>query len=126
MLFLLNDAVFSLDGVALNARLSGVQFRQLSFRAVIRMGPEMYAREPVLQQTSPAQARRLAALMSAKAPLVNAALFVAPEFNCEPSQVTVRFVNAQFEVMAELYTRQREGELDAVVADRHVWGRLAA
>jgi hypothetical protein len=126
MLFLLNDSVFSLDGVARGARLSGAHFRQLSFPAVIRMGQEMFSREPVLQHTSPGQARRLAALISAKAPLINAALFVAPSFDCPPADVTVRFVNAQFEVMAELYTRQRAGELDAIFADRQVWRRLAA
>jgi hypothetical protein len=38
----------------------------------------------------------------------------------------VRFVAAQFEVMAELYNLQRAGELDALSADRRIWRRLAA
>jgi hypothetical protein len=40
--------------------------------------------------------------------------------------VTVRFVACQFEVMAELHTLQRDGGLDAVIADRKIWRRLAA
>jgi len=126
MLFLLNDSVFSLDGIARGVRLSGQRFRQLSFPSIIRMGQELYSREPLLQHSNPARALRLAALISAKAPLINAALFVAPDFNCPPGEVTVRFVNAQFEVMAELYTRQRDGTLDAIYTDRQIWRRLAA
>ena len=126
MLFLLNDSVFSLDGIASGVRLSREGFRQLSFPSIIRMGQEMYAREPLLQHSSPDRALRLAALISAKAPLINAAMFVAPDFNCPPGEVTVRFVNAQFEVMADLYQRQRDGTLDAVFTDRQIWRRLAA
>jgi hypothetical protein len=126
MLFLLNDSVFSLDGIARSVRLSGQKFKGLPFPSIIRMGQEMYSREPLLQHSSPGQALRLAALISAKAPLINAALFVAPDFNCPPGEVTVRFVNVQFEVMADLYTRQRAGKLDGVVADRQIWRRLAA
>jgi hypothetical protein len=126
MLFLLNDRVFSLDGIARGVRLSGQRFRQLPLTSILRMGQEMYSRQPLLQHSSPGQALRLAALISAKAPLINAALFVAPDFNCPPGHVTVRFVNAQFELMADLYNRQREGTLDGLVADREVWRRLAA
>ncbi len=126
MLFLLNDSVFSLDEMANSVRMSGVRFRRLSFPAIIRMGQEMYAREPLLQRSSPGQALRLASLISAKTPLVNAAMFLAPGFNCRPDDVTVRFVNAQAEVMASLYERQRDGTLDTIFADKQIWRRLAA
>jgi hypothetical protein len=126
MLFLLNDSVFSLDGLASGVRLSSARFRQLSFPSIIRMGQELFAREPLLQHSSPARALRLASLICAKAPMVNAAMFVAPDFNCPPGDVTVRFVNADFEVMADLYQRQRAGTLDAIFTDKQIWRRLAA
>jgi hypothetical protein len=126
MLFLLNDTVLRLDGVAMEARLGGRRMLRLAFPAILRMGQELYAREPMLQRTNPERARRLGALITAKAPTINAALFVAPALNCPPGEVTVRFVVCQFEVMAELYTLQEAGGLDAVSADRRIWRRLAA
>jgi hypothetical protein len=126
MLFLLNDVVFRIDGVADDPRLSGDGFCQLAFPEVLRMGQELFAKEPLLPRTNPARAQRLAALIQAKAPMVNAALFITPAADCKPHEVTVRFVAAQFEVMAELFTLQRAGQLDTIAADRRVWRRLAA
>jgi len=126
MLFLLNDVVLRLDGVAMDAQLDGQRMQRLSFPSILRMGQELFAREPLLQRTNPERARRLGALISAKAPMINAALFVAPCLDCPPGEVTVRFVACQFEVMAELHTLQRDGDLDAVTADRKIWRRLAA
>ena len=126
MLFLLNDVVLRLDGVAMDAKLDGQRMQRLSFPEILRMGQELFAREPLLHRTNPERARRLCALITAKAPMINAALFVAPKLDCSPNEVTVRFVACQFEVMAELHTLQRDGDLDAVVADRKIWRRLAA
>ncbi|HLZ76479.1 hypothetical protein [Phenylobacterium sp.] len=126
MLFLLNDVVLRLDGVAMDAKLDGQRMQRLSFPAILRMGQELFAREPLLHRTNPERARRLCALITAKAPMINAALFVAPKLDCSPAEVTVRFVACQFEVMAELHTLQRDGGLDAVIADRKIWRRLAA
>jgi hypothetical protein len=126
MLFLLNDVVFRIDGVAMGVRLGGRQMRGLAFPAILRMGQELYAAEPLLQRTKPERARRLAALISAKAPMINAALFIAPAHHGAPDEVTVRFVGCEFEVMADLFTLQRDGRLDAISADRKIWRRLAA
>jgi hypothetical protein len=126
MLFLLNDTVLRLDGVAMGAPLVGRASQQLQFPAILRMGQELFAREPLLQRTSPERARKLCGLIAAKAPMINAALFVAPARDCPPGEVTVRFVACQFEVMAELLTLQEAGALDAVAADRRIWRRLAA
>jgi hypothetical protein len=126
MLFLLNDVVLRLDGVAMDAQLDGRRMQRLSFPAILRMGQELFAREPLVQRTNPDRARRLAALISAKAPTINAALFVSPALDCSPDEVTVRFVACEFEVMAELFMLQRDGDLDAVIADRKIWRRLAA
>src|SRR4051812_12564714 len=126
MLFLLNDVVFRIDGVADDPRLSGDGFRHLAFPAVLRMGQELFAKEPLLARSSPAKAKRLAALIQAKAPMINAALFITPVAGCAPHEVSVRFVAAQFEVMADLFNLQRSGALDTLTADRKVWRRLAA
>lgn len=126
MLFLMNDVVFKLDGVMREARLGGERLKGLTLPAIIRMGQELYAAQPLLHRNSPERAQRLAALISGKAPMINAALFTAPAAGCDAHEVQVRFVAAQFEVMAELYNLQRAGELDALSADRRIWRRLAA
>ena len=56
----------------------------------------------------------------------SAALFVAPANNCKPGQVSCRFAQLGFEVMSGLWTRQQNGGLTTVLADREVWRRLAA
>ncbi|HEY0436377.1 MAG TPA: hypothetical protein VGC92_07050 [Phenylobacterium sp.] len=126
MLFLMNDVVFQLDGVIMEARLGGERLKGLTLPSIIRMGQELYAAEPLLHRLNAERARRLAALICGKAPTINAALFTAPAAGCDPHEVQVRFVAAQFEVMAELYNLQRAGELDALRADSKLWRRLAA
>lgn len=126
MLFLMNDVVFKLDGVIVDARLGGERLKGLTLPSIILMGQELYAAEPLLHRRRAERAQRLAALIAGKAPMINAALFTAPAANCKPHEVTVRFVSAQFEVMAELYNLQRAGQLDALSADRRIWRRLAA
>jgi hypothetical protein len=126
MLFLMNDVVFKLDDVIADARLGGERLKGLTLPAIIRMGQEVYATDPLLHRQQPHRAQRLSALISGKAPMINAAMFSAPAAACAPHEVLVRFVAVQFEVMAELYKLQRAGELDALSADRNVWRRLAA
>jgi len=126
MLFLLNDAVFQLDTAALTPPLDAERFGRLSFDFVRGLGRELYAEEPLLHTSAPGRAVRLAALIVAKAPTINAALFVAPGFDCEPELVTSQFAAISFEVMVWLYKRQRDGELNNLIADRQVWRRLAA
>lgn len=126
MLFLLNDTVLRLDGGVVDTRLGGRRMLGLEFPAILRMGQELFAAEPLLQRTNPERARRLGALIHAKAPMINAALFVAPALDCPPGEVTVRFVACSAEAMAELWELQQAGALDAVSADRRIWRRLAA
>src|SRR5580704_2144977 len=99
MLFLLNDIVLRLDGATMNAPIGEARMKSLTFSAIIRMGQELYSKEPLLQRTSPERARRLCTLVAAKAPSINAALFVAPALDCPPGEVTVRFVVCEFEAM---------------------------
>lgn len=126
MYFLMNEVVLSLDQIGFPRRMTASRFKALSFSAVLRLGQELYAEFPLLHYDRPGRALRLAALLTAKAPAVNGALFLAPRFGCAPSEVTVRLANTSMEVMMELYHRQQDGHLDTVSADRQVWRRLAA
>ncbi|MFI4933224.1 MAG: hypothetical protein ACHP7N_01270 [Caulobacterales bacterium] len=126
MLFLLNDVVFQLDPAALAPSAAAQRFRRLSLGFIRRLGAELYAETPLLHYSEPDRARRLAALIGVKFPNINAALFVAPAFDCSPDQVQTQFAEISFEVMAWLYQRQKDGALTNLVADRQVWRRLAA
>lgn len=126
MLFLMNDVVLSLDALELAPPATVKRFNALSLEFVGKLGRELFAEEPLLHRTEPERARRLAALIAAKAPEINAALFVAPAKNCPIDQVAIRYVQISFEVMGLLYERQQQGSLTTLEADRQVWRRLAA
>ncbi len=126
MLFLMNDVVLHLDGMKMTPKITNRRFRDLPFNAVSRLGQELYAESPLLHHRRPQRAKRLALLIMAKAPAINAALFTAPYFGCAPEEVTMRYLNVDFEIMAHLAKRQDEGETDKIWTDRQVWKRLAA
>jgi hypothetical protein len=86
----------------------------------------MFSESPLLHRDEPERARRLAMLIAAKAPEVNAALFVAPNKGCRPDQVITRLANLGLEVIMNLYSQDRIGALNPVTADREVWRRMAA
>jgi hypothetical protein len=126
MLFLMNDVVLNIEAMKHAPKLSGRRFKALSFNAVSRLGQELYAEAPLLHSTHPEKARRLASLIIAKAPAINAGLFIAPHRGCNPGEVTMQYCHVDFELMARLLSRQRNGELDTLYTDREVWRRLAA
>jgi hypothetical protein len=126
LLFLMNDVVLKIDAQATPLPLEVVRFRELSLSFVVQLGQELYAEYPRLQHTDPEKAKRLAMLLISKAPDINAALFVAPAQSCPSKDVASRFCSVSVEVMALLQSRQNEGALDAVSADREIWRRLAA
>lgn len=126
MHFLLNDVVFNLSAADLSVEAIGGRFHAVSFEFVEQLGRELYAEHPILQRTQPGRAMRLAALIKAKAPEVNGALFVAPSLGCGKAQVGVRYASLDIAVMAGLHARQAAGRLTPLIADREVWRRLAA
>ena len=126
MLFLLNDVVLILEGKRLMSALDMRRFGALRMQLVTTLGQEAFSEEPLLHRNCQDQAIRLAALITSKAPEINAALFVAPAKNCPPEQVSYRFAQVDFDVMAMLYSRQQAGGLSTLEADRQVWRRLAA
>jgi hypothetical protein len=126
MLFLMNDVVLELDNPKFAPKAVSRRFDALSFNAVTRLGQELYAEEPLLHLTRPDRAKRLAALILAKAPAINAAQFIATCFDGAPGEVLVSYRQVDSETMAQLSLRQEEGELDTLHTDRQVWRRLAA
>jgi hypothetical protein len=125
MLFLLNDVLINLDPSD-EPPLEAGRFHALSLPHLLKLGSELFAEEPLLQQTNPERARRLALLIRAKEPEVNAALFVAPAKDCAPGVVVSRVANVSLEVMANLNAHAKTGDLNPVTADREVWRRMAA
>lgn len=126
MLFLMNDVVLNLDSSDLKPAFRDRRFKSLSLGYIGKLGQELFSECPLLHKDDPDRARRLAALVMAKDPEINAALFVAPTFNCKPEDVVIRYAGISFDVMAVLYQRQHGGGLSTVEADRQVWRRLAA
>jgi hypothetical protein len=126
MHFLLNDVVFDLNDLRLGPRQASQGFQALDINDVTRMGKELYAKHPLLHASHRARALRLVSLISAKTPTINAALFVAPDFDCAVEDVVVRYMTLGPHIMQQLSARQSAGELDVRSADRQVWRRLAA
>lgn len=126
MLFLLNDVVFDLDEATPVSPGDARRFESLGFDYVLELGCELFAEDPMMHRTDPARARRLAWLIADRSPEVNAALFAAPARDCAPELVEPRFCALPTAVMKQLRNRSGKGKLDAVAADRVVWGRMAA
>lgn len=126
MLFLMNDRVLKLDAQLLST-VETSRFAFVSPGYAVKLGQELYSEQPMLHRECPERARRLALLLWAKAPEVNAALFVAPAVRCRPDQVITRFASLSVDVIATLYLKdQTEGGLTPVEADKEVWRRMAA
>jgi len=125
MLFLLNDRVLKLDRAELVPPIDADRFRRLSFDFVCELGRELFAEQPLLLEIAPDRAERLAALIAAKAPEINAARFVARGFGCPPARVSHQFAAISFENMVWLYQRQQDGLPTKPIADSQVW-RIAA
>ena len=126
MYFLLNDVILNLQGEDLAPLALGRRFGSIGFDYVQTLGQELFAEQPLLQHAHPERAMKLAALINAKQPTINAALFVAPARGCPPAQVAVRFCSLDLPTIANLQRAQSTGALDALIADREVWRRLAA
>ncbi len=123
MLFLMNDWVMQFDQKALVEDLVGFNVRDITFPQVLVLGQELYAEEPQLHLRQPAQARKLAALVMAKQPEVNAVLFVPPHQGCNPRDVTVRYCAVAFDLLAQLLKVQ-ETQKNGAWANKEVWNKL--
>jgi hypothetical protein len=126
MFFLLNDVVLSLELQVMTPPMIARRFSALTLGCVQRLGRELYAEEPRLQQRRLERARRLASLIISKAPDVNAARFTAPSKGCGPDRVAVQFASLDIRLLAQLHKDQQSGRLTPAAADALVWSRAAA
>ena len=124
MLFLLNDVVLSMDSLEKPAE--PINLRALRLEFIMNLARERFSENPALHKEEPQIALRIASLLVAKAPEVNAALFIPPRRGCPSDIVLSRVASLSFEVMADLARRQSLGALTPVVVDALVWRRLAA
>ena len=126
MLFLMNNVVLNLDALDLAPPVAARRFAKINLSFVSKLGAELFSEEPLLPHVAPERAMRLAMLIVAKTPEINAVLFVASAQGCPLDQVQARYAQLSFEVMGLLYERQQNGSLTTLEADRQVWRRLAA
>ena len=126
MLFLLNDVILTIELEQLTAPAIAQAVRSMSLAQVTALGQEMFAEAPRLQHHANGGGVRLASLITAKKPEINAALFSAPAVGCAPGAVTVRFVTLGLETIHDFKAYQDKGQLSKVLVDYHVWGRLRA
>lgn len=126
MLFLLNDRVLHVDERDLNGPLSSAVVDRLTPECVEMLGAELFAAEPLLHTRNPDLARKLAVLIAAKHPGVNAAHFFAEAEGCDPETVEARFASLDAPVLRSLKQRQADGALTPLEADQRVWRRYDA
>ena len=126
MLFLLNDVVLNLAPKSLTPPMPATKFAALGLTHVMRLGRELFAGEPRLTAAVDRRAEKLAMLLVAKAPQVNAALFTPPAPGCDPEEVAVRLATVDLDVLAVIKSRQDDSGPSAAVADQQVWRRRAA
>ncbi len=107
-------------------RLMPRHLRALSLGDLIRMGQELYAEAPLLHLFDKGRARRLAALIMAKTPEINGALFLAPAYGCSAKAVSARIKRIEPPVLADLRRTQEAEGVDLTRTDSRIWRRLAA
>jgi hypothetical protein len=126
MLFLLNDVVLTIDLEELASPQIVQSLRTMNLNQILHLGREMFAEAPRLQHLAQSGPLRLATLITAKQPDINAALFAAPAVGCAPEAVTCRFASLGIELIHDLKGFQDRHLMNKVLADFHVWGRLRA
>lgn len=126
MLFLLNDVILTLDLESLSQPAVAASFKSMTFTQIAQLGREMFSESPRLQHVSHSGPTRLATLIVAKKPEINAALFSAPAAGCKPELVDFRFATLGIELIHNLRSYQEQRALNKVMADYYVWGRLQA
>jgi hypothetical protein len=124
MLFLMNDTIldFSLRGVI--SPQEEVKLRGLSYADVLAEGARMFREKPTFHRTDADAAKRLAALIVAKAPTANAALFDTKPIGGGGATTAPYVVSLSIEVLAGLYAEFKEDRLTRELVDRRVWSRL--
>jgi hypothetical protein len=123
MLFLMNDTILDFGLRAIIPPQEEGRLRLTSYADILNEGARMFRENPKFHLTDPDAAKRLAALIVAKAPQANAALFDTTPKGAGP-MLKPYVVSVSIEVLANLYTEFKTGRLTKDLVDRHVWSRL--
>ncbi|MEI7932423.1 MAG: hypothetical protein WCI21_05135 [Alphaproteobacteria bacterium] len=126
MLFLLNDVVFKFKPEEVRPPIGEAGLSAMSLETITQLGAELFAANPTLHRTDPDRAIKLACLINARWPAINAALFIARVPGCHYSQVVSRYADVALDVISGLNKRQEQGSLPTAAVDEAVWRRLAA
>lgn len=126
MLFLLNDWVLNLAPEELQLPLDDPAMASVRTDIVSGLCAELFIADPTLHRTNPEKAKKVIALVLAKVPSVNAALFMPAFPGCPIAQVSCRFAEIGFDVLSRLFMGQSQGRDTGNEAEREVWRRLAA
>ena len=124
MHFLLNDVMFNLSDGNFSLPPADSNNARLKINDVIHLGAELFSANPNLTHEDPARSLRLIGLILSKVSNVNAALFFVPKKGCPPQQVSYRFAELSFPIMAELVNQQAKGNMTPAYVNSQVWARL--
>jgi hypothetical protein len=123
MLFLMNDTILDFSLRAVIPPHEESRLRSTTYADILSEGARMFREKPNFYLTDVDAAKRLAALIVAKAPQANAALFdITPAG--KGATVKPYVVSLSIEVLASLYAEFKAGKLTRDLADRRIWSLL--
>jgi hypothetical protein len=123
MLFLMNDTILDFSLRAVIPPKEEGKLRSTTYLDILKEGAQMFRDKPNFYLTDSAAAKRLAALIVAKAPQANAALFDITQTGKGP-MIKPYVVSLSIEVLAGLYADFKEDKLTRELVQRRVWSRL--
>jgi hypothetical protein len=123
MLFLMNDTILDFSLRAVIPPQEEGKLRYTSYADILNEGARMFREKPNFYLTDRNAAKRLAALIVAKAPQANAALFDITPTGKGPA-IKPYVVSISIEVLASLYAEFKADKLTRDLVDRRVWSRL--
>jgi hypothetical protein len=123
MLFLMNDTILDFSLRAVIPPRDEARLLLTSYADILAEGARMFREKPNFYLVDHDAAKRLAALIVAKAPQANAALFDITPTGKGP-MIKPYVVSLSIEVLANLYTEFKADRLTRELVDRRVWSRL--
>ncbi len=119
----MNDTILDFSLLAVIPPQEEHRLRYMSYADILNEGVRLFHEKPNFHVTDPQTAKRLAALIVAKAPQANAALFdTTPKDKAKITKPIV--VSISIEVLAGLYTEFKAGRLTRDLVDRRVWSLI--
>jgi hypothetical protein len=123
MLFLMNDTILDFSLRAVIPPREEARLRAMSYADILNEGARMFREKPNFYLVDTNAAQRIAALIVAKAPQANAALFDLTPLG-KGATVKPFVVSLSIELLANLYTDFKAGRLTRELVDQRVWSRL--